>query len=135
METSLTSEGSKRGARLDVGCSDVGALVVRSSAGHLEDARAAAGFAEEHLLESRQDRLTRIAMIEHQIRGGDVTVDVPDSSQGDVRAAPDSWMMWHREVHVGKRSHAARHVSSVSRFSFTSAQFLFRHEPGGPMIR
>ncbi|MQM17436.1 hypothetical protein Taro_050407 [Colocasia esculenta] len=74
-------------------------------------------------------------MIEHGIHGGDVTAGAPDSSRGDVRAASDSEMMWHREVHVGKRSHVARHVPSVSRFSFTSAQFLFRHELGGPMIR
>ncbi|MQM18707.1 hypothetical protein Taro_051703 [Colocasia esculenta] len=74
-------------------------------------------------------------MIEHGSRGGDMTAGAPDSSRGDVRAASDSEMMWHREVHVGKRSHVARHVLLASRFSFTLAQFLFRHEPGGPMIR
>ncbi|MQM13311.1 hypothetical protein Taro_046240 [Colocasia esculenta] len=77
----------------------------------------------------------RIAMIEHGSQGGDMTTGAPDSSRGDVsKAASDIEMMWHREVHVGKRSHVARHVPSSSRFIFTSAQFLFRHEPGGPMI-
>ncbi|MQL71839.1 hypothetical protein Taro_004152 [Colocasia esculenta] len=54
-------------------------------------------------------------MIEHGRQGGDVTAGAPDNSQGDVRAASDSEMMWHREVHVGKRSHMARHMPSASR--------------------
>ncbi|MQM05710.1 hypothetical protein Taro_038525 [Colocasia esculenta] len=73
----------------------------------------------------------RIAMIECGSRGSDVTVGTLDSSRGDVRAVFDCEMLRHREVHVGKRSHVARHVPSASRFRFTSAQFLFRHEPGG----
>ncbi|MQL94979.1 hypothetical protein Taro_027642 [Colocasia esculenta] len=74
-------------------------------------------------------------MIERESRRGDVTTGAQDSNRGDVRAVLDSEMMWHREVHVGKRSHVSRHVPSARRFNFTSAQFLFRHEPGGPLIR
>ncbi|MQM18437.1 hypothetical protein Taro_051430 [Colocasia esculenta] len=92
-------------------------------------------MAEERLLGSRQDCSTRIAMIKCGSQGSDMTIGGLDSSQGDVRAASDCEMMRHKEVHVGKRSHMARHLPSASRFSFTSAQFLFRHEPGGPVIR
>ncbi|MQL68866.1 hypothetical protein Taro_001157 [Colocasia esculenta] len=54
-------------------------------------------------------------MIERGSRGGDVTAGAPDNSRDDVRATSDSEMMWHKEVHVGKRSHVARHVRSGAR--------------------
>ncbi|MQM06190.1 hypothetical protein Taro_039010 [Colocasia esculenta] len=56
-------------------------------------------------------------MIECESQGNDMTAGALDSSRGDVRAASDSEMMLHREVHVGKCSRVARHVPLESRLA------------------